>query len=65
VDRAGSRRTLGVALLGTGAIMLVLSVLFWTGVIGIAPESRSIIGTALLLAGLLDIGIGVKFLQSA
>jgi hypothetical protein len=56
---------LGAALLGTGVIMLVLSVVFWTGVIGIAPESRPILGTALLLAGLVDVGIGVKFLQAA
>ena len=51
--------------LGEGAAMLVLSVLFWTGVIAIARESRSIIGIALLLAGLIDLGLGVKFLQSA
>jgi hypothetical protein len=65
VDRAGSKRTLGVALLGTGAIMLVLSAVFWTGVIAIAPESRPILGAALLVAGLIDVAIGVKFLQSA
>jgi len=56
---------LGVALVGTGAIMIVLSVVFWAGVIGVAPESRPILGTALLLAGLVDLGIGVKFMQSA
>ncbi len=65
MDRAGTKRVLGVALLGTGAAMLVLSVLFWTGVIAIASESRPIIGVALLLAGLIDLGLGVKFLQSA
>jgi hypothetical protein len=56
---------LGVALVGTGAIMIVLSIVFWTGLVGVAPESRPILGTALLLAGLVDVGIGVKFMQSA
>ena len=39
MDRAGSKRILGMALIATGVIMLVLATLFWTGVISLAPDA--------------------------
>jgi drug/metabolite transporter (DMT)-like permease len=65
MDRPGSKRIVGVALLISGLVLLVLSVLFWTGVFPVQPEARPVLGVALLLAALVDAGIGVKFLQSA
>ncbi len=65
MDRSGSRRIVGVALLISGLVLLVLSVLFWTGVFPVQADARPVLGVALLLAALVDAGVGVKFLQSA
>jgi hypothetical protein len=65
MDRSGPKQMLGIALIASAMVMLVLAVLFWTGVIGIAAESRLWLCGALTLAGLVDLGVGVRFLQSA
>ena len=59
MDRPGSKRILGVSLIVTAGVLIVLSGLFWTGMIAVAEASRTILGTALLLAGLVDGGIGL------
>lgn len=65
MERNGSKQILGIALVASAAVMLVLALLFWNGVIGIAAEARPLLSGALALAGLVDLGVGVKFLQSA
>ncbi len=65
MERNGSKQILGIALVASAMVMLVLAVLFWTGVIGVPAESRLLLCGALALAGLVDLGVGVRFLQSA
>ena len=59
MDRPGSKRILGIPLMVTAGVLIVLSGLVWAGVIAVAEGSRAILGTALLLAGLVDGGIGL------
>ena len=61
---ARSRRVLGIALVASSVVMLVLALLAWTGVMGVAADARPVLAGALGLAGMVDLGIGVKFLQS-
>jgi hypothetical protein len=65
MDRPGGKRIVGVALLISALVLLVLSSLCWTGVFPVQAAARPVLGVALLLAALVDAGIGVKFLQSA
>ena len=62
---ARSRRVLGIALVASSLVMLVLATLIWTGVIGVAPDARHLLSSALVLAALVDLGVGVKFVQAA
>ena len=58
------RRTLGIALLVSALVLLGLGLLFILGVFPVAEDARLIVGGAVLLAGTVDAGIGVKFLTS-
>lgn len=60
-----NRRPLGVALLASGAVMLVASVLAWTGVLPVPMQSRAIIGGVLFAAALADVVIGLRFFGSS
>jgi hypothetical protein len=64
MERAGAKRVLGIALIASAGVMLVLATLFWTGVIDLAPGARPVLCAALVLAALVDLGVGVKFMQS-
>jgi len=61
----GTKRVIGMVLMASGAAMLVLAGLFWGGVIAIAQDMRPYLSGVLGVVGLVDIGMGVKFLQSA
>jgi hypothetical protein len=65
MEQSGSKRALGAALVMSAVVMLALAALFWTRVIRVAPDARPFLGGALALAGLVDLGVGVKLLQSA
>jgi hypothetical protein len=59
-----NRRPLGVALLASGALMLVASALAWTGVLPVPLQSRAVVGGVLFAAALVDAVIGLRFLGS-
>jgi hypothetical protein len=60
-----NRRTAGVALLASGAVMFVASALCFTGVLPVPIESRTVVGGVVALAALADVLIGVRFMGSS
>jgi len=63
-ERTGSRRIVGFALAGSGAVLLIVAALIYTGVFGVAEDSRSIVGGAMGLAAFLDLLLAVYFIAS-
>ena len=59
-----NRRPLGVALLASGMLMLIASVLAWTGVLPVPLQNRAVVGSVILAAALLDLFVGMRFLGS-
>jgi hypothetical protein len=64
MNRPGSRRIVGVTLLGSAVAMLVLAVLVWGGLLGLAAAGRQIVAGALFVAALIDMRVGLRFIQS-
>jgi len=65
MDRPGSKHLIGVALLASGAGMLLLAGLLLAGLLPVTPDTRIVFGSALIVAGVLDAVIGIRFLQTA
>ena len=65
MDRPGSKRLIGVALLASGAGMLLLAGLLLAALLPVAPDTRLVVGSALVVAGALDSVIGIRFLRVA
>jgi hypothetical protein len=65
MDRPGSRRRLGVALLMTAGVLLVIGALCLGGLLRFGEESRLLVGAALMAAAVVDAGVGVMFLRQA
>jgi hypothetical protein len=66
MDRPGSKRVVGVALVATGAGIVLLSGLSLVGVLPFfAPDSRPVLGTVFLVAGVLDGIVGFKLLKTS
>jgi hypothetical protein len=61
----GARRGVGIALTASGVVLLVLAVLFWTRFLPVNEESRAILASAVFVAALADLVIGVRFLGSS
>ncbi len=60
-----NRRTVGVALLVSAALMFVAAALSLTGVLPVPMESRMIVGGIIGVAAVADVIIGVRFLGSS
>lgn len=58
MDQPGVKRRLGTALVISGVVLIVLGALCWARVIPVADERRTLLGAALLAAGLVDGVIG-------
>jgi hypothetical protein len=65
MERAGSKRTVGLVLMTSALIMLIIAVFVWLGALGLPSESRTILAGGLLLAAVLDLFVGMKFFQQA
>jgi len=63
-EHSGSRRIVGFALAGSAAVLVVLAALIYTGVFGIAEESRGIVAGAMALAAMLDVVLALYFMMS-
>lgn len=59
---AGSNRTVGLVLLASVAFMVVLALCAWTGVLPVAPESRSLVAMALGIGAVADMLVAVVLL---
>ena len=57
-----NRRTVGVALLVSAALMFVAAALSLTGVLPVPMESRTIVGGIIGVAAVADVIVGVRFL---
>jgi hypothetical protein len=64
-DRQGSRRIVGFALAGSAAVLMVVAALIYTGVFGVAEESRAIVAGAMGVAAVLDMLLAVYFMASS
>jgi hypothetical protein len=65
MNRQGSGRVVGLALLASALVLLLVAILIWVGAFGVPQESRAIIGGALLLAAVVDLFVGLRFFQQA
>ncbi len=63
-DRQGSRRIVGFALAGSAAVLMIVASLIYTGVFGIAEQSRGIVAGAMGLAAVLDLVLALYFIMS-
>jgi len=63
-EHTGSRRIVGFTLLGSAAVLVVVAALIYTGVFGIAEESRGIVAGAMGLAAALDLVLAFYFIVS-
>jgi hypothetical protein len=63
-DRQGSRRIVGFALAGSATVLMVVAALIYTGVFGVAEESRAIVAGAMGLAAILDLVLALYFIVS-
>ncbi len=66
MNRPGSSRVLGVTLVATGAGIVLLAGLSLVGVYPFfTPDSRLVLGTAFVVAGVLDVLVGIRLLRTA
>jgi len=63
-EQPGSRRIVGFALAGSAAVLMVVAALIYTGVFGIAEESRGVVAGAMGLAAMLDVVLALYFIMS-
>jgi hypothetical protein len=59
----GGRRTVGIALLASAAVLVVLGALLAAGVFPVASEHRTLFLSVLLVAAVADAVIGLRFLS--
>jgi hypothetical protein len=52
-------------LVASAAAMLLIAALIWTGVIAVADEGRVLAMGALVAAGMVDVFLGVRFIQAS
>jgi hypothetical protein len=62
--RTGSRRIVGLALAASAAVLALIAALIYTGVFGVAPQSRAIVAGAMAAAAVLDVLLAVYFIVS-
>ena len=62
--RAGSRRIVGFALLGSAVIVGIMAAAVLSGTFGIAPQSRTIVAGAMGAAAVLDVLLAIYFIVS-
>jgi hypothetical protein len=63
-DEPGSRRIVGFALAGSAAMLVLVATLIYTGVFGVAEQSRSIVAGAMGVAAILDLLFALYFIVS-
>ena len=63
-DPQGSRRIVGFALAGSAAVLMIVASLIYTGVFGVAEESRGIVAGAMGLAAVVDLVLALYFIMS-
>jgi hypothetical protein len=63
-DNASSRRIVGFALAGSAAMLILVASLIYTGVFGIAEQSRAIVAGAMGVAAVLDVLFAIYFIVS-
>jgi hypothetical protein len=61
----GSRRTVGYALFGVAALMLLGAALVATGSFRVAPDARTLIATVLGGVAILDAALGAYFVVTS
>lgn len=59
------QRLVGRILVVTAAVMFGLAIAFWNGLGGLSPDVRTLVATAVAVAGLVDLGMGIVFLRRA
>jgi hypothetical protein len=62
---AQQQRVVGRALIASAAIMFLLGVAFWNGLLRLDESIRPLITMALAIIGVLDLAIGLFFLRRA
>jgi hypothetical protein len=66
--RPAPSAAVGRILVGSAIVMFALSLLVWSDALpflGLTPDARPLIGGALLLAGLLDLGMAIVMMRRA
>ena len=62
---SNARALVGRVLLASALVMAALAVVFGTGWLPVAPGARGLVVGVLIVAGLVDAVIGLKFLQES
>jgi hypothetical protein len=65
MDRPGSRRRLGIALLASAGVMACLGALCFGGIIPVRGDARVLVGGALMAAAVVDALVGVMMIRQA
>lgn len=59
--RVRVRRAVGIALVASGAVFLFVAALAWTRVLPVHESVRPVLASAVLVAGVADVIIGLRF----
>jgi hypothetical protein len=65
MEQAGSKRIVGLALLGSAVVMIVLAAFIWSGLLPVTGDSRTYVVAALLVAAMVDLAVGTRFVTAA
>ncbi len=64
-EPASKKRIVGLALLASTAILVVMAILFGTGVFPVPDESRMLVAGAFVVAAVLDGFMAIRYLVSS